>query len=306
MGIGGVTGIKAYSGLPGFRRSIQPVLADGKVRHVGEPVAACLAPTRAKAEDLAEAVLLDVETLPVVSEMTRARDSDAPLVHEPWTENVFLETAVDIGFQAAIAGAAAIVKRTFCTSRQCMAPIAGRGGVACYDQQAEQVVLYSSTQMPHVVRTGLADCLGIDHGRIRVIAPDVGGGFGYKGVLSSEEVFAAWAALTPRRPVRWIEDRREHLTRGANCREHHYEITGYADRDGSLLAVDCEAIVDSGAYSIYPFSACIEAAQVASILPGPYRLGGYRCKTWSVATNKPPILPYRGVARTGVCFAIEL
>jgi carbon-monoxide dehydrogenase large subunit len=282
------------------------VLAEGKVRHVGEPVAACLASTRAKAEDLAEAVLLDVETLPAVSEMTRARDANAPLVHEHWTENVFLETAVDIGFEAAIAGAAAIVKRTFRTSRQCMAPIEGRGVVAYYDLQAEQVVLYSSTQMPHVVRTGLADCLGIDHGRIRVIAPDVGGGFGYKGVLSSEEVFATWAALTLRRPVRWIEDRREHLTGGANCREHHYEITGYAAQDGSLLAVDCEAIVDSGAYSIYPFSACLEAAQVASILPGPYRLGGYRCRTWSVATNKPPILPYRGVARAGVCFAMEL
>ena len=186
-----------------------------------------------------------------------------------------------------------------------MAPIAGRGVVACYDQQAEQVVLYSSTQMPHGYVPG-SPTVWIDHGQIRVIAPDVGGGFGYKGVLSSEEVFAAWAALTLRRPVRWIEDLREHLTSGANCREHHYEITGYADRDGSLLAVDCEAIVYSGAYSIYPFSACIEAAQVASILPGPYWLGGYRCKTWSVATNKPPILPYRGVARTGVCFAIEL
>jgi aerobic carbon-monoxide dehydrogenase large subunit len=304
--LAGVTGIRAYSGLPGFRRSTQPVLAVDKVRHVGEPIAACLAATRARAEDLAEAVSLDIETLAAVSEMTRARDADAPLIHEHWTENVFLETAVDIGFDAAIAGAAAVVKRTFRTSRQCMAPMEGRGVVAYYDRQAEQLVLYSATQMPHVVRTGLADCMGIDHGRIRVIAPDVGGGFGYKGVLSAEEVFAAWAALTLRRPVRWIEDRREHLTGGANCREHHYEITGYAAADGTLLAVDCEAIVDSGAYSIYPFSACLEAAQVASILPGPYRLRGYRCRTWSVATNKPPILPYRGVARTGVCFAMEL
>ncbi|HQU04752.1 MAG TPA: molybdopterin-dependent oxidoreductase, partial [Acidocella sp.] len=92
-------------------------------------------------------------------------------------------------------------------------------------------------------------------------------------------------------PVRWIEDRREQLTGNANCREHDYELTAYADKDGMLLALDARATVDAGAYSIYPFSACLEAAQVASILPGPYRMNGYRCITWSAATNKPAILP---------------
>ena len=107
-------------------------------------------------------------------------------------------------------------------------------------------------------------------------------------------------------PVRWIEDRREQLTANANCREHHYIVTAYADSAGKLLALDAEATVDAGAYSAYPFSACLEAAQIASILPGPYDFEAYRCRTWSVATNKPPILPFRGVARTGVCFAMEL
>src|SRR5258707_6288050 len=106
--------------------------------------------------------------------------------------------------------------------------------------------------------------------------------------------------------VRWIEDRREHLTASSNCREHYYKITVYADRDGRLRGIDCEATVDSGGSSSYPFSACLEAAQVASILPGPYKLPAYRCGPWSVATNKCPILPYRGVARTGVCFTLEL
>jgi carbon-monoxide dehydrogenase large subunit len=141
---------------------------------------------------------------------------------------------------------------------------------------------------------------------VRVVAPDVGGGFGYKGILLTEEVCISWLAMRRGHPVRWIEDRYEHLTAGANCREHHYSITGYADYDGTLLGIDCEAVVDSGAYSSYPFSACLEAAQVASILPGPYDFPSYRCRTWSVATNKCPILPYRGVARTGVCFALEL
>jgi carbon-monoxide dehydrogenase large subunit len=106
--------------------------------------------------------------------------------------------------------------------------------------------------------------------------------------------------------VRWIEDRREQLSANANCREHHYDLTLYADAKGKILGIDCEATVDSGAYSSYPFSACLEAAQVGSILPGPYKMDRYRCRTWSVATNKAPILPYRGVARTGVCFALEL
>lgn len=302
----GVNGIRADSGLPGFRSSVQPILAFEKVRHVGEPLAACIAATRAEAEDIAEAVGLDLEELPAVVDMTKARTAGAPKLHEHWAENVFLETAVDVDFDAAARDAAIVVKRTFRTARQSMAPIEGRGVVATWDNQAEQIVVYSSTQMPHIVRNGLAECLGLDQGMIRVVAPDVGGGFGYKGILLAEEVCLAWLAMTLRRPVRWIEDRREHLTGNANCREHHYDITGYAAADGRLLAIDCDAIVDSGAYSAYPFSACLEAAQIASILPGPYQFPGYRCRTWSVATNKPAILPFRGVARTGVCFAIEV
>lgn len=304
--LAGVSGIRADSGLPGFRSSVQPILAAGKVRHVGEPLAVCLAETRAAAEDLAELVEADFEELPAVHDMLRARDPDSPLLHEHWDENVFLETAVDIGFDQAAAKAAVTVKRSLRTARQCMAPIEGRGVVAVWDRNLEQLTVHSATQMPHIVRTGLAGCLGLDHGQVRVVAPDVGGGFGYKGILLAEEVCAGWLAMKLDRPVRWIEDRREHLTVGANCREHAYEITAYAAADGELLAIDCEAIVDSGAYSSYPFSACLEAAQVASILPGPYRLQGYRCRTWSVATNKPPILPFRGVARTGVCFALEI
>jgi carbon-monoxide dehydrogenase large subunit len=106
--------------------------------------------------------------------------------------------------------------------------------------------------------------------------------------------------------VRWIEDRREQLSASANCREHHYDITMHADAKGKILGIECDATVDAGAYSLYPFSACLESAQVSSILPGPYVMDRYRCHTYAAATNKPPVLPYRGVARTGVCFAMEL
>ncbi|RXF72878.1 xanthine dehydrogenase family protein molybdopterin-binding subunit [Hansschlegelia zhihuaiae] len=301
----GVKPIRAVSGLPGFKVSEQQPLATEKVRQVGELVAMCVAPTRAEAEDVAARVVLDLEELPALHDMRQAREPGAALVHEHWGDNVFLETFVDIDIASAF-DAPIKVSRTISTSRQCMSPLEGRGVVAHLDRRLDQLNLITACQMPHIVRSGLSECLGIEEGRIRIVSPDVGGGFGYKGILLAEEVCLGWLALSCGHPVRWIEDRREQLVANANCREHHYEITVYAERDGTIRGVDCEATVDSGAYSAYPFSACLEAAQVASILPGPYDFPGYRCRTWSVATNKAPILPYRGVARTGVCFALEL
>jgi carbon-monoxide dehydrogenase large subunit len=302
----GVKAIRAVSGLPGFKVSEQPVLATGKVRYVGELIAACIAPTRAEAEDIAERIVVSFDELPVVSDMLRARDADAPLVHEHWGDNVYLETSVRGDIASVAATAPVKITREFRTARQCMSPLEGKGVLAWWESRRDQLVVTTSTQMPHIVRTGLAECLGLPQDKIRVVAPDVGGGFGFKGILCAEEVCIAFLARHLDRPLRWIEDRREQLTATANCREHHYVVTAYADREGRLLALDAEAIVDAGSYSIYPFSACLEAAQVASILPGPYDLPVYQCKTWSVASNKPPILPYRGVARTGVCFAMEL
>jgi carbon-monoxide dehydrogenase large subunit len=303
--LAGVKPIRAVSALRGFKVSEQPVLAEGKVRFVGEPVAMCMGATRAEAEDVVATLRLEIDELPAVYDMLLARESNSVLLHETWGDNVFLETYFEADFERML-DAPIKITREIRTARQCMAPLEGRGVVATWDRRLEQLIIYSAAQMPHITRTGLAECLGLDHAQVRVISPDVGGGFGYKGILLAEEVALGWLAMRCGHPVRWIEDRREHLTAGANCREHFYRITGYADRDGTLRGIDCEATVDSGAYSSYPFSACLEAAQVASILPGPYDFPAYRCRTFSVATNKCPILPYRGVARTGVCFALEL
>ncbi|MGH8430799.1 MAG: xanthine dehydrogenase family protein molybdopterin-binding subunit, partial [Solimonas sp.] len=301
--LGDVRTIRANSALPGFRVSEQPALAEGKLRHVGEAIAACVAETRAEAEDLVAACELDYEALPAVHDMLAAPLPGAPLVHVHWSMTAFLETRRDDDVSGLDAIAAAKVTRTLRTSRQCMAPIEGRGVLAEWDPRLEQMIVTTSTQMPHVTRTGLADCLGLDEGQVRIVSPDVGGGFGYKGILLPEEIVCAAIARLLGRPVRWLEDRFEQLTAGANCREHHYVITAWADRAGRLLGVECEATVDAGAYSSYPFGACLEAAQVGSILPGPYVLPLLRCHTVSACTNKPPILPYRGVARTGVCYA---
>ena len=302
----GVRPIVAVSALPGYKPSQQWPLARGKVRQVGELVAMCIAPSRAEAEDLAAEVELDLEELPAVVDMLDGRKADAPLLHEDFGDNLYLTSNFEGDIAPVAARADVKVTREIRTARQCMVPIEGRGVVADWNGRLNQLTLWTSAQMPHIVRTGISEVLGLAQSQVRVIPPDVGGGFGYKGILLPEEICLGWLARHCGHPVRWLEDRREHLTANANCREHHYLITGYATSDGDLLAVEAEASIDSGAYSGYPFSACLEAGQVASILPGVYDFEAYRAKAHAVATNKSPILPYRGVARTGVCFAIEL
>jgi carbon-monoxide dehydrogenase large subunit len=213
---------------------------------------------------------------------------------------------MDTGLAKAVAEAPVIVRREYHTARQVMNPLEGKAVLAHWDDRLDQLVVYTSTQVPHMIRTGIAEHLGVDHGQVRVIAPDVGGGFGYKCVLQPEELCIAWLAYTFRKPFRWTEDRREHLISGANCREHHYVVTAYADARGKLLGLEAEITVDAGAYSVWPFTSCLEGTMAGRHLPGPYVVPAYRARTFSVATNKPPIVPYRGVARTGICFAMEL
>jgi carbon-monoxide dehydrogenase large subunit len=301
----GVKPIISAPPVKGFKSSAEPILASGKLRFVGEPVVMCLAATRAEAEDIAAAIRLDFEELPAVTDMLAACEPQSPLVHDEWSDNIFVTFREDTWADDIAKTAAIRVTKTIRTARHCMFPMEGRGVIAYRDARLRNLTLITSTQFPHSVQTGLADCLGIDHGVLRIISPDVGGGFGYKGLLCREEVALAWLAQRVDHPVRWLEDCREHLSANANCREHHYRITGYATADGKLLGIDCVSHVDAGAYSCYPISSALEAAQIANLLPGPYILPAYRCRSSAVATNKCPILPYRGVARTGVCLAIE-
>jgi carbon-monoxide dehydrogenase large subunit len=302
----GVAPITTRSSIPGYKVSDYPALATGRVRFVGELVAMCVAGNRAAAEDLCELVDVDYDELPVIASSTAGRQRDAALLHREWGDNLFLETSFDRGMDGIAKTAPIAVELELSTARQVMHPMEGKGLVAWWDHRAGQLVVHTSTQVPHLIRIGLAECLGIPQAIVRVAPPDVGGGFGYKCLLMPEEIAVAWLALTQKQPFRWIEDRREHLTAGANARQHEYKLKAYADERGRLLGLDAEVAVDCGAYSVWPFSACLEAAQAGGNLPGPYDLKSYRCKTFSVATNKPPFAPYRGVARPGVCFAIEL
>ena len=291
--------------LKGFKRSSEHVLATDKIRYVGEIAAMCVADARAEAEDIASAVTLDLEELPAVTDMLAALEPKSTLVHEEWGDNIFVEFGDNRAFDDRVKNAPIKVSKTIRTARHCMFPMEGRGVIAYDDTRMRLLTVVTSTQFPHSVQTGLAECLGVEHGRIRIISPDVGGGFGYKGLLCREEVLLAWLTRQVNCPVRWLEDCREHLVANANCREHYYQIDGYADTYGRLIAIDCVSYVDAGAYSSYPISSAVEAAQIPNLLPGPYILSHYRCHSAAVATNKCPIIPYRGVARTHICVAIE-
>ncbi len=273
-----------------------PALADGKARFVGEPVVVCVAATRAEAEDIAQSVAVDYEELPPVVDMLAAREPDAPVIHEGWDDNIVLETFTEDDFSK-IADRATVVVKRIPNGPPGDEPDGGQGGLRRWMIALDQLIMWTSTQVPHPIRNGLAQFLGLQQRQVRVIAPDVGGGFGYKVVLQPEELCAAWLARHLRAPVRWIEDRREHLVSGANCREHHYHVTLHATPEGDILGLDCDVTVDAGAYSAYPFTNGLEGAMAHGNLPGPYKLDVYRCRTRTVSTNKPPLLPYRGVAR---------
>src|SRR5215468_8505115 len=189
--------------------------------------------------------------------------------------------------------------------RQSGAPLECRGVLACRDHRLDEVVIYASTQVPHTTRVALAEILDLEERRIRVVAPDVGGGFGPKARLYPEEIILAALALQLDHPVRWIEDRNEHLLTTAHTRDHHYKVTAYADRQGNILGVDAEIVVDAGAYGLWPQGPYHEASMVARALPGPYTIPNYRSRHYTVATNKTPLGPYRGVGRPGACFVIE-
>ena len=302
----GVASIRAVSPLPSFQASEQPPLVTDRIRHVGELIAMCVADTRAEAEDIAAQVAVDYEELPAVVDMLKAQQPGCIQIHDTIKRNVFLEVGFNGPVEAVAKSAPVKVTREFRTARHVMSPIECRGFVAVWEAGQRQLTLHGATQFPHVVRTGLAQVLQIPEIQIRVVSSDVGGGFGYKAILAAEEICLCWLAMQCGHPVRWLEDRREQLTANANCREHHYAISAYTDEQGKFIAFDAKAAVDSGAYSAYPFTSAIEPSQVAAILPGPYDIPVYRCRSAGIVTNKCPQLPYRGVARPNVCYAMEL
>ncbi len=305
--LAGVARIRSTANLPGYKGSDWPTLAKGKVRHVGEPIAMALGRSPGEAEDLAAAIEVDYAPLTPVVTMDEALAAGAPLVHEHWTDNILVEARIDGGdFEAARAAAVHVVSRRFRMNRQVPLTLEGRGCAAHYDGRLDELVVYCSHQLPVPLQIGLSQTLGLAQRRLRVIAPDVGGSFGLKSFLESETVCVAWAAMTLRRPVRWIQDRHESLVCDASCRDYVCEVTGYADAAGKVLALDCEVRVDAGAYSPWPWPAGLEGALALVNMQGPYDIKAFRGRGLNIVTNKPAAQPYRGVARPISCIGHEL
>jgi aerobic carbon-monoxide dehydrogenase large subunit len=303
--IGPINVLEAGPELAAFRHGPYPPLADGRVRYVGQTIAACVAETRTLAEDLADAVSVELEELPVVVNPVAAMRPDSPRLFTTWPNNAFITSSVTEGDSASLAAAPIRLRRTFKMNRQATVSLECRGVLAYWDQRLDELVVYLSTQGAHVMRLGLAQALGLPEHKIRVIAPDVGGGFGGKNRLLPEEIAVAALARKLGHPVRWIEDRREHLLASVHARDHSYDLTISADRDGRLFGLEGDIYIDAGAYALWPTGAFMEASMAARNLTGPYRIRTLKLNTFTVATNKAPLGPYRGVARPGACFAIE-
>ncbi|GGF54157.1 carbon monoxide dehydrogenase [Azorhizobium oxalatiphilum] len=292
--------------LPSFRTAPYHAFAREKVHFVGQIIAACLAPTRGAAEDIADQVYADIEPRPAVVDMVEALEPGAEILHEGFPDNAFIHATVSEGDIAAIAARAEVeMRRSFRMNRQATVSLEGRGVLAYWDHRLDELVVYLSTQGAHMMRIGLSLALGLPEHKLHVIAPDVGGGFGGKNRLMPEEVAVCAIALKTGQPVRWIEDRREHLIASVHCREHHYDLTLYAEKSGRILGLKGEVHIDAGAYSLWPSGPFMEASMAARNLPGPYQMQALHVETHTVATNKAPMGPYRGVARPGACYAIE-
>ncbi|MDO8478300.1 MAG: xanthine dehydrogenase family protein molybdopterin-binding subunit [Candidatus Rokubacteria bacterium] len=297
--------LRARSALPGYVETEQPLLAWPKARYSGEAVAVVVAVDRYVAEDGAALVTVDSEPLPAVVDVVEARGSVA-IVHDGAPDNVLLSRRFDNGdVETALATSAVVVERTFRTNRQTAAPLEGRGGVADWNAADGKLTLWSGTQVPHLARHGLAEILGLPENRIRIVAPDVGGGFGLKGILYPEDVVLCLLAMRLGRPVKWVEERREGFLAGAHARDHHYAVRAGFDPGGRLLALDVRVTCNAGAYSVYPWTAGIEALMAGGLFVGPYKLTHYRCEVAAVATNTAPAGPYRGVARPATTFVME-
>jgi len=281
-------------------------LACEKVRYVGEPVVGIVALSRYQAEDAADRVAIDYHPLPVVGDPEQAASAGAPLLHEEAGTNVLVSREFKRGdVDQAFASAAICVGGRFRMHRKTPAAIEPRACLAQYDPAREAVTLHSATQVPGIVRDALALALGIGAEQIRVLARDVGGGFGGKGSLYPEEIFVCAAARALARAVKWTSDRLEDFTASSQGFDEIADAELALDNEGRLLALRAEVIGDVGAYSIYPWTAALEPVQVVSFLPGPYRIENYRGRVRAVATSKAPTGPYRGVGRPISTFVME-
>jgi carbon-monoxide dehydrogenase large subunit len=298
--------LRARNGSPGYAECDTPVLAREKVRMVGEPVALVVADSRYRAEDAAQLVDVAYRDLPPVLTIDEALADGAPLVHDDVPDNLYNRFETTHGeLDEAFAAAAETVELEIRQQRYCAAPMEARVVTASFDGGADRLTVWLSSQIPHIARTGIAMHLGLTENQVRVISPDMGGGFGCKVVLYQEDLAVSAASRQLGRPVRWVCDRSEDLHATTHGREQMHRIRVAADADGKVLGVASELYAANGAYAPWPYSASLDSGQASENVTGPYDIRAYGRRVRAVATNKTPMAPYRGVGRVIACMGME-
>ncbi len=288
-----------------YKPVAQSILADGVVRFVGEAIAAVVGLSEEEAEDIADLVELDInETTPLVD----ARDAlakGAPQIHAIAPGNVILTGKHKTeGFDAVWASADKVIKIDARSHRQNATPMEARAAHAAYDATG-RVTLHCTTQMPHLMRTAIADLIGMPESDLRVIAPDVGGGFGQKMSLCAEYVLLVWLARKLKSSVAWTEDRRENLIASFHSRDQYVTVEGAFDAQAKLIALRADVVSNVGAYSCFPTTCGVEPLMAMAEMPGPYDVQQYQCLARGVLTNTCTMAAYRGVSRPVITFTLE-
>jgi carbon-monoxide dehydrogenase large subunit len=287
---------------PKLRARTATPFAAGKVRYVGEPVALIVADDRYIAEDALDLIAVDYDVLPATPTLEAAAEDREHPVHEDLGDNIAAVFGQSYGdLEAAFAQAEIRFTERFVSDRGAGQPMETRV-VMAVPSEFEGVTVWDGTQTPHVARRLIADALKIGDERVRVVAPDVGGGFGPKAVFYPEEVLIPFAALRLRRPVKWIEDRLEHFRSTNHERTQIHEVEVAARKDGTLLGLRARFLHDSGAY--VPWGVIVPFITIATI-PGPYRLPAYSGEARVVYTNRVPVTPHRGAGRPQAVFVME-
>jgi carbon-monoxide dehydrogenase large subunit len=282
-------------------------LATSKVRYLGDAVAVVIAETQALARQAAEAVLVDYEVLPAVVSAVKALENDAPQLHDNAPGNLIFDWEIgeEAATDAALAGAAHITEMKIVNNRLAPNPMEPRSAVATYDEAEEHYTLYTTSQNPHVARLILSAFYNVapEH-KLRVIAPDVGGGFGAKIYVYPEEIVCLWASMKTNRSVKWTSDRSEAFVTDAHGRDHVSTARMGFDENNKIVGFKVDTVANLGAYMSL-FSSAVPTYLYATLLSGQYNIANIHCNVRTVYTNTVPVDAYRGAGRPEACYLVE-
>lgn len=292
---------------PGQKNTSNPLLARGKVLYVGQPIAVVVADSRELAEDAVDAIGVEYEELPPVVDAFIAMQPDTQLLYEDWGTNVVWSTVVEGGNpEQALAEADLVLQERFQVQRYTGVPLETRGVVVNFDpagRDSQSVTVWLSTQVVHHARDVIASVLNWPQNRLRVVALDVGGGFGPKDHVYEDEIAVVALGLALKHPIKWIEDRREHLVGTVHAREQVHDVQLAVRRDGVILGVRDRMVANIGAYCSNVGPGPVQLTK--DMVPGPYRIANYRAEVVAVVTNKVPAGAYRGFGMTQATFVME-